>query len=104
MLQDNEMNKKLGSYSPSSVSPSSSVLSPIVPFVASINIGPNVCPALGPSPNILTSALGPSPTTSTLHESGLVILLRYISSPNVAPPSVDALNIISPLLSAVLLV
>src|SRR5215213_3886476 len=79
---------------------------PIVPLVASINIGPNVAPL-----SVLTLATGvslvsflshqdtytlfPDAAISASSESAAVVLLRFILSPKVAPLSVDALNITS---------
>src|SRR5918995_221982 len=87
----------------------------IVPLVASLNTGPNVCP-----PSILIRATGvslvwfvshqvtatsaPSAAISTLHESASLELLRLTLSPNVSPPSFEDLNITSSLPFSVLLV
>ena len=84
-----EKRLEFGSYSPSSSVSSSAAASPIVPLVASINIGPNVAPlsvdilATGTSEvwfvsHQLTSTLGLSPATCTLNESAFVVLLRLI--------------------------
>src|SRR5919106_4758740 len=107
--------------SSSTVSPSSPSSALVrVPFVASLNIGPNVSPpsvlilATGVSlvwfaavvavSHQLTTTASPSPAISTLQESASVVLLRFILSPKVAPPSVEALNITSSLPFSVLFV
>src|ERR671915_336972 len=80
------------SSTPSSPPPSSVVL--MVPFAASLSIGPNVSPAsvliLATGMSLvwlvshqLTITLSPSPCNSTLHESASLELLRLILSPNV---------------------
>ncbi len=81
----------------------------MVPLFASLRRGSNVCPL-----SVLTLATGvssvwfashqdtptflPSAAISTLGESASVVLLRFILSPDVCPPSIDALNITSLLL------
>src|SRR5919106_4853675 len=107
---------------PSSSSPSSPAIPissasplPRVPLAASISNGPNVSPpslltlATGTSlvwfvSHQLTTTVSPSPAISTFQESASVVLLRLILSPNVAPPSVEALNITSSFPFSVLLV
>src|SRR5918992_5977543 len=80
------------SSTPSSPPPSSVVL--MVPFAASLSIGPNVSPAsvliLATGMSLvwlvshqLTTTLSPSPCSSTLQESASVVLLKLILSQNV---------------------
>src|SRR5215217_1986119 len=105
-------------YSATSAPPtaSSSVVSPSpppssvlvrVPLAPSLSIGPNVCP---PSSLILatgvllvwlvshqvTITFAPSAAISAFIESTVSVLLRLVLFPNVAPPSLEALNITSP--------
>jgi hypothetical protein len=80
-----------------------SAASPLVPLVASFRSGPKVAPlsllilATGSSliafrSHQVTITLSPSAAISTSCDSVLVLLLRFILSAKVAPPSVEALN------------
>src|SRR5688572_24822616 len=102
------------SSTPSSSSSSSSS-TPIVPLAPSLNVGPNVSPPLALTlitgvsdvaflSHHVTITFSPSAAISTSSDCTSVVLLKLTLSANVAPPSVDALNITSSLLFAVLLV
>src|SRR5918992_950894 len=94
---------------PSPAAASSSTVLLIVPLVPSIIIGPNVCPAsvdtlstdsLVPfigfvSHHETNTLLSPTASISAVCDSASVELLRLILSPNVCPPSFEALNITS---------
>src|SRR5919109_3613817 len=86
-----------------------------VPSLLSISNGLNVCPesllilitcsfAVWFLSHHVTITLAPSASISTSSDSAAVVLLRFILSPNVCPPSFEALNITSSLPFSVLLV
>jgi hypothetical protein len=92
----NEVRIGFEDYSPPSGS--SSATSPMVPFGASCNMGPNVASLslltliTGVSlvwfvSHQVTTTLSPSEYISTLEESKSVVLLKLILSPKVCPPS-----------------
>jgi hypothetical protein len=60
-----------------------------------VQLGPVVCFCLSSMEKEVTTTLSASESISALVESASVVLLKFILSSNVAPPSLDALNFTS---------